>query len=95
MTIGESFTSERENFLNDKYFEIKKLWKSVGMSQEEELWMCLNFIYWPIIDAHYDDKTGQVDTTLAHMELDKVISDLNESIDSSNDRLYIKEDAKK
>lgn len=95
MTIGDSFTEEREDFLDKKYFELKEIWKKIEMNNEEKLWMVLNFLYEPVIDAHYDHKADRVDTTLAHMELDKIVKDMSETIDSSNARLHINPDYKK
>lgn len=74
------------------YFQIKPLMESFDLTHEEKMVLCCNLIYDSVVSYYYDKNTHKVDTDKAHAEFDRLIQDVQTTIDESNDQLYINPD---
>jgi hypothetical protein len=86
--IGEDLDNDR---IDKICFALKDFLKTLSLTHEEELVLIWDMMYHAIIDYHSDDDKDHVDVEKAHVELDRLVQDIRETIDSANDKLFIKE----
>jgi hypothetical protein len=84
--IGDDIDDDR---VDEIYFQTIDLLKTLNLTHDEEMVLIWNLMYKTILNYYYDNTADHVDIEKAHAELDRLVREIREAIDESNDRLFI------